>query len=73
MLAAPCPFTSGRLRKMRRALPGRGKRSGVRVIYYWAVAREQLLMLFIYSKGERDDLSPAQLGILRHIVEEEYS
>jgi len=29
-------------------------------------------MLFLFAKNERDDLSPAQLKILRKIVEEEY-
>jgi len=60
------------LRKVRWALPGRGKRGGVRVIYYWAVQREQILMLFMYGKTERDDLSSAQLKTLRQIIEEEY-
>jgi hypothetical protein len=63
---------SGGLRKMRWALPGKGKRGGVRVIYYWAVSQEQLLMLFMYQESERDDLSPAQLKILREIVESSY-
>ncbi len=37
---------SGGLRKVRWALSGRGKRGGVRIIYYWAVEQQQLLMLF---------------------------
>ena len=31
---------SGGLRKIRWVLTGRGKRGGVRVIYYWAVTQE---------------------------------
>lgn len=62
----------GGLRKIRWGLRGRGKRGGVRVIYYWAVEQEQLLMIFMYPKSERDALSRNQLSILRKIVEEEY-
>lgn len=45
----------------------------MRVIYYWAVKPEQLLMLLIYSKSEQDDLTPSQIKILRKMVEREYS
>jgi hypothetical protein len=64
--------SSGGLRKVRWGLSGRGKSGGIRVIYYWAVKQGQLLMLFMFAKNERDDLSPAQLKILRQIVEDEY-
>ncbi len=63
---------TGGLRKLRWNLPGKGKRGGTRVIYYWAVSQNQILMLFIYPKHERVDLTPAQLKILRQIVEKEY-
>jgi len=63
---------SGGLRKVRWALPGKGKRGGVRVIYYWAAIEEQLFMLLMYAKSERDDLTPSQLRLLRKLVEEQY-
>jgi hypothetical protein len=63
---------SGGLRKFRWATQGKGKRGGSRIIYYWAVAQDQLLMLLIYSKSERDDLTADQLKTLKKIVEEEY-
>lgn len=63
---------SGGIRKTRWTAQGRGKRGGVRVIYYWAVKQDRVLMLLIYPKSERDDLSREQLQILRRIVEEEY-
>lgn len=63
---------SGGLRKLRWSLPGRGKRGGARVIYFWHAASQRLLLLFAYQKNERTDLSAAQRQILRRIVEEEY-
>ncbi len=63
---------SGGLRKMRWVKQGRGKRGGVRVIYYWAVAPEQILMLLMYPKGKGDDLTPVQIKMLRKIVQEEF-
>ncbi len=63
---------SGGLRKMRWRVAGKGRRGGVRIIYYWAVDQERLLMLLIYAKSDQEDLTPNQLRILRRIVEEEY-
>lgn len=63
---------SGGLRKMRWSIRGRGKRGGVRVIYYWAVVHDRILMLFMYAKNEQDDLTPEQLKVLSRIIEEEY-
>lgn len=70
--AGPVIVGSGSLRKVRWGLRGKGKRGGLRVIYYWASVQKQLLMLFVYPKSEKDDLTPTQLEALRNIVEEEY-
>lgn len=63
---------SGGLRKIRWARLGRGKRGGVRAIYYWARSHEILLMLLIYGKNEQDDLTPEQLRALKFVVEKEF-
>ncbi len=61
---------SGGLRKLRWGLEHRGKRGGVRVIYYWAPADQALYLLLLYTKNEQDDLTSAQLKRLRALVEE---
>ena len=63
---------AGGLRKVRWSVGARGKRGGVRVIYYWAKPLDRILMLLVYSKAERADLTRDQIAILRKIVEEEY-
>ncbi|MDS4031773.1 MAG: type II toxin-antitoxin system RelE/ParE family toxin [Candidatus Contendobacter sp.] len=60
---------SGGLRKVRWKLQGQGRRGGVRVIYHWVVADEQLRMLYAYAKSQQENLTPDQLAILRKIVE----
>src|SRR6266498_4772424 len=62
----------GGLRKIRWSMSRRGKRGGVRVIYYWVVAEDQILMLFMYPKNVTDDLTQKQLKMLREIVEKEF-
>jgi hypothetical protein len=59
---------SGGLRKLRWRLPGRGKRGGARVIYYWRSAVDQVFLLFLYPKNVRSDLSLPQLRVLRQMV-----
>ena len=63
---------SGGIRKIRWAPRGKGKRGGTRVLYYWAVDDETILMLFAFEKNERGDLTPAQLKQLAEIVQEEF-
>lgn len=63
---------TGGLRKIRWQGSGRGKRGGVRVIYYWATEDEVLLMLLMYSKKDKDDLSSEQKKVLAALVKEEF-
>ncbi len=59
---------SGGLRKLRWAGSGRGKRGGLRVIYYWWIAKDRISLLSVYPKNERDDLTAKQLKMLRDLL-----
>ncbi len=65
------PEGSG-IRKVRVMAKGHGKSGGARVIYYWAVSRDRILLLRAYAKNEQSDLTRLELKALRHIVEEEF-
>jgi len=58
------------LRKLRAALPGRGKRGGARVIYYWSVSPQVCYLIFAYAKNKREDLTPAQVRMLSDAMQE---
>jgi hypothetical protein len=63
---------AGGLRKLRWAAPGRGKRGGSRIIYYWHGGEDTFYMLFAYPKNAQEDLTPSQVRVLRRLVEEEF-
>ena len=58
------------LRKLRWAIPGKGKRGGLRIIYYWYIQDEKIYMLLPYKKSEKADLTKLQLKILIKYVKE---
>ncbi|WP_237070062.1 type II toxin-antitoxin system RelE/ParE family toxin [Mycetohabitans sp. B2] len=60
----------GGIRKLRYALPGRGKSGGVRVIYYWLRDDQQIYMLLIYPKSKKDNLTDRETAVLREFVKE---
>lgn len=64
---------TGGLRKIRFAdtKRGKGKRGGLRVIYYWWSAGKQFWLFTIYNKDEKDDLTPAQKKILKELIKQE--
>ena len=60
---------SGGLRKLRWRAAGRGKRGGLRMIYYWRVDHERIYCLTLYAKNEVEDLSASEISVLRVLVE----
>jgi hypothetical protein len=58
---------SGGVRKLRWGMKGKGKRGGIRVIYYARIADAQIWMLTLYAKNEAATI-PAH--VLRQIREE---
>ena len=60
----------GGLRKIRLALPGRGKRGGARVLCLLFVRAETVFLLYVFTKGEFEDLPPDKRRVIRRLVEE---
>lgn len=59
----------GGLRKIRWRISGKGKRGGLRVIYYWDKPEDSFYMLMVYKKSKKEDLTRNQLKVLRRLVE----
>lgn len=58
---------SGGVRKLRWRVEGRGKRGGLRIIYYFKQQNSEIWLLTLYSKNVTEDI-PAHM--LRQIAEE---
>lgn len=66
------PGTGG-LRKLRFAdeRRGKGKRGGLRVIYYWWDTGSQFWLFTVYDKDEMNDLTPSQCKALKEMIKKE--
>ncbi len=64
---------TGGLRKVRFSDPKRqkGKRGGVRIIYYWWLGGSQFWLFTLYGKDSQDDLTPAQRKTLKQLLDAE--
>lgn len=61
------------LRKLRWRVEGRGKRGGIRVIYYYLASDDWIFMLAAYAKGAQADLTAKEVAALKRLVREELS
>jgi hypothetical protein len=61
------PATGG-VRKARWGADARGKRSGVRVMYYYHNTALPIFLLDVYAKNEKDDLTPAEKKVMRQLI-----
>jgi len=64
---------AGGLRKLRFAdvRRGKGRRGGLRVIYYWWQAGTQFWLFTVYDKDEMSDLTAAQREVLKRLIKAE--
>lgn len=64
---------TGGLRKLRFVdeRRGKGKRGGLRVIYYWWDAGLQFWLFTLYDKDEMADLTKAQREMLKQMIKNE--
>jgi hypothetical protein len=64
------PGTGG-LRKVRMPDPGRGrgKRGGARVHYLWLPHLDRIYLVFVYSKHDRETLTPDDKRTLKAVVQ----
>ena len=65
--AGPLIPGSGGLRKLRWGIAGRGKRGGLRIVYYVRLRQDEIWLLTLYPKNVAENI-PSQ--ILRKIKEE---
>jgi hypothetical protein len=59
---------TGGVRKLRVALPGRGKRGGARLIYYYREIKGRIYLIFVYPKGVKEDLTQAECREMKKLT-----
>ena len=62
---------SGGVRKIRWSVSGRGKRGGLRVIYFFRRARAEIWMLTLYGKNVRENIPAHVLRQMKETIDDE--
>lgn len=60
----------GGVRKARMALPGRGKSGGARVVYLYLRDRDIIYLIYVFTKGDADNLSAAGKRAVRELAQQ---
>lgn len=60
---------TGGVRKVRVALPGKGKSGGARVVYFYHNDTIPLYLLTVFAKNEKDNLSRAEQAAMKKVTE----
>lgn len=68
--AGPVIAGTGGLRKLRWALPNRGKRGSIRVVYVDFMIFEKIYLISAYSKNEKDNLTQEERNSIRKLIQE---
>lgn len=61
---------TGGLRKLRWTLDNKGKRGGIRIIYYWQVSKDHIYFFTLYAKNEMSDLSAREKKALKLMLKD---
>ena len=62
---------SGGIRKLRWGVAGRGKRGGLRVIYFLRLRKDEVWMLTLYAKNVADNIPAKVLKKIREEIDAE--
>jgi len=59
---------TGSIRKMRWALPNKGKSGGIRILFIDFIVTDKICMFDMFQKSEKVNLSQREKSVLRQIV-----
>ena len=61
---------TGGCRKVRWALPDKGKSGGIRVIYYYVSKDGEIHLLYAYPKSEQENLTDKQKAVMKGFAQQ---